>query len=113
MPTTTVMADADEGERVFAKCYACHSLNAADPPLEGPPLDRIVGRDVSAVPGFAYSAAMRDFAVANPRWTPELLDRFLADPQQLVPDNDMAFFGINDPTERRALIAYLGRAPTR
>jgi cytochrome c len=95
------------GERAYQKCYACHSLEGPDPSTQGPSLKGIVGRAVAAEAGFAYSAAMRAHAAKQPRWTREALDAFLADPQAVVPDNEMGFFGMRNPEERRALIAYL------
>jgi len=41
------------------------------------------------------------------RWTRAALDAFLANPQGVVPDTDIAFFGLKDPAERTALIYYL------
>ncbi len=95
------------GERAYQKCYSCHSLEGPDPTTQGPSLKAIVGREVAAQAGFAYSSAMRDYAARQPRWTREALAAFIADPQAVVPDNDMGFFGIANAEERRALIEYL------
>jgi cytochrome c2 len=95
------------GERAYRKCYSCHSLEGPDPSTQGPSLKGIIGRTVASERGFAYSPAMRAYAARQPRWTRETLDAFVADPQTVVPDNDMGFFGIADADERRALIAYL------
>ena len=95
------------GERAYQKCYACHSLEGPDPGTQGPSLKAIVGRPVAAEPGFAYSPAMRAYAVQQERWTRQALDAFLADPQAVVPGNAMGFFGMADAEERRALIEYL------
>ena len=98
------------GELAYQKCYACHSLEGPDPATQGPSLKGIVGRSVAAEPGFPYSVAMRAYAEKEGRWTAESLDAFLADPHELVPGNDMGFFGIADSAERRALIEYLARS---
>lgn len=95
------------GERAFQKCYACHSLEGPDPATQGPSLKGVVGRAVAAEQGFAYSPAMRAYAAKQPVWSPEALDAFIADPQTVVPDNDMGFFGVTDAEERRALVVYL------
>ena len=99
----------DRGERAYQKCYSCHSLGG-DEKLEGPVLGGIVGRRVAAQPGFAYSPALKRFAAGQPVWTPQLLDRFIADPEALVPGTSMAFTGIRDAEERGALIVYLRRS---
>ena len=101
------------GEPPYQKCYSCHALEPGAGKLEGPALHRIVGRRVAAERGFAYSPALRRFARRHPRWTPKLLDRYVADPEALVPGTSMNFHGINDPAERRALIKYLERAGGR
>jgi cytochrome c len=97
------------GERAYQKCYSCHSLEGPDPSTQGPSLKGIVGRPVAAEPGFAYSPAMRAYAVSQPRWTREALDAFIADPQAVAPGNEMGFFGIANAEERRALIEFLAR----
>ena len=98
------------GERAFQKCYSCHSLEGPDPSTQGPSLRGIVGRAVAAEPGFAYSPAMRAYAARQDRWDREALDAFIADPQAVVPGNDMGFFGIRDARERQDLIELLVRS---
>src|SRR3546814_8066494 len=50
--------DPSRGERVFQRCYACHSVDPAETALEGPNLDGVVGRKAAALSGFDYSDAM-------------------------------------------------------
>jgi cytochrome c len=50
---------------------------------------------------------LREFSGDHPVWTPELLDRFLADPMTVVPGTDMSFQGLDDPAQRRILIDWL------
>ena len=100
----------DAGERAFQKCYSCHAVDPGPSNLEGPTLRGIVGRRVAAEPAFEYSPALKRFAERNPVWTAELLDRFAADPEALVPATTMAFAGVRDPKERAALIEYLRKA---
>jgi cytochrome c len=98
------------GERAYQKCYACHSLEGPDPTTQGPSLKDIVGGRVAAEPNFAYSPAMRAYAERQRTWTRAALDAFIADPQAVVPANEMGFFGIRDAEERRALVEYLARS---
>jgi cytochrome c2 len=67
----------------------------------------VVGRRIASEPGFDYSPAMRSFAAKHPRWTPELLDRFITDPETVVPKTRMTFPGMRDAKERAALLEYL------
>ena len=92
---------------VFAPCAACHAMEPGRNSPAGPTLHGIVGRPVAAERGFNYSPALRRFAAGNPRWTRELLDRFLADPEGLVPGTEMGFVGMSDAARRRALIDWL------
>lgn len=95
------------GAQAYQKCYSCHALEPGRNDLDGPTLHAIVGRPVAAEAGFDYSPAMRRFAQEHPRWTPELLDKLIADAEALVPGTSMTFHGISDSAERRDLIVYL------
>ena len=97
------------GQRAYQKCYSCHSLEPGRNDLSGPTLYRIVGRRIAAEPGFEYSSALKGFAEQEQIWTRDLIDRFSADPEALVPGTNMTFHGIADDGERRALIDYLER----
>ncbi len=97
------------GERAFQKCYACHAVDPAEQGAEGPLLRGVVGRKVAALPGYAYSSAMRFYATDGKAWTGARLDAFIADPQGVVPHTAMNFFGLADATERAALIAWLAQ----
>lgn len=98
------------GEKAFQKCYSCHALDDGGSGAQGPSLKGIVGRPVAAAADYDYSAAMRGHAKRQPRWTRAALDAFIANPHKVVPDNEMGFFGIRDPAERKALVDYLAQA---
>ena len=100
------------GEQIYRQyCYACHALEPGRNTAAGPTLHLIVGRPVAAERGFNYSPAMRRLADGQPRWTPELLDRFLAEPVVIVPGTDMGFEGLPDAGQRRLLIDWLADRP--
>jgi cytochrome c2 len=96
-----------DGERAFQRCYSCHSVQKGENGLSGPNLRRLGQRPIAGDRTFVYSKAFNGFAASNPRWTPDLLDRFLTDPEALVPGNQMGFFGLRKAEERAAIIAYL------
>lgn len=98
----------DAGERAYQKCYSCHALEAGRNDLSGPTLYAVIGRRIAAEP-FAYSPSLTSFAQTNPVWTVVLLDKFIADPEALVPGTSMAFHGLSDSAERQALLGYLAR----
>ena len=89
------------GKDLFVRrCGGCH---APDSDKVGPRLGGIYGRKAAGVPGFPYSDALKKAAI---RWDDATLDRWLADPNSVVPDTDMEF-RLTDGEERKAVIAYL------
>lgn len=104
-PALMAAADPASGERVFAKCKACHKLDGTDG--VGPHLNGVVGRAVASIDGFAYSDAMVEHVADAPDWTPEALQAFLEDPKGVVSGTKMTFAGLPKPEDRANLIAYL------
>ncbi len=94
--------DAAKGQRVFARCAACHAKDNAN--RSGPGLAGISGRQAGSIQGFHYSRAMK---TANMVWDDKALDAFLAAPQKALPGTVMPFAGISDPQQRMDLIAFL------
>ena len=103
-------ADAERGQVVFQRCYACHSVKAEENNLQGPSLSGVLGRRAGTVPGFEYSPAMIE-AGAKRRlvWTWKTLDAFLADPHRFVPGTSMSMPPLRDPVDRRDVIDYLAQ----
>lgn len=102
--------DPARGERVLRQCYACHSVDPDEKTmLQGPNLAGIVGRSIATEAGFAYSGAMRAFAAQFGVWSEQLLDRYMADPERLVPKTTMAARGVEEAEERADLLAFLKR----
>lgn len=100
-------ADAAAGEKVFAKCKACHKVDGTDG--TGPHLNGVVGRAKAASAGFAYSEAL--LAMAGDTWTPENLDGFLANPKGYAPGTKMSFAGLPKVEDRASVVAYLATLP--
>jgi cytochrome c len=96
--------DPTHGQQIYARCQACHSIerNRIGPMHKG-----LFGRRAGSVPGFVYSAAMRNSGIV---WSEATLDRFLQGPRQMVPGTKMTYAGVPDPQERADLIAYLRQA---
>ena len=94
-------SDLAAGRTAFGKrCTGCHAL---DHEKAGPRLAGVVGRKAGAVPAFPYSDALKKTAVI---WNEEVLDKWLADPDNVIPDADMTF-RLDNASERAAIIAYL------
>jgi cytochrome c len=96
--------DALRGERQFQNCVACHSLQP-DKNLTGPSLSRVIGRKAGTLQSFSrYSDAIRSSGVV---WDEKTLDAWLADPQHVIPGNQMTFPGIENRQQRADVIAFL------
>lgn len=103
--------DAARGERVFQRCYACHSVEPGESTgLQGPSLYGILGRPAAAVRGFDYSDAMRRRARQGLIWDAATLDAYISDPDSVVPGTMMSIPPVRDPQDRADLIAYLSRS---
>ena len=101
--------DAAAGEKVFAKCKACHVIDAATNRV-GPSLHGIIGRTAGTVEGFKYSESMIQHGKDGLVWNNENLDKYLADPKAFVPKNKMAFPGLKNAEDRANVIAYIDEA---
>lgn len=101
-------ASPSPGQALFeSKCAPCHSL-AEGKNGNGPTLYGIVNREAAVVPGFKFSRALKEKAKdSGLKWSDENLDAFLTHPGRLVPGTRMAFPGIADEKERKALIDWL------
>jgi cytochrome c len=101
-PTLPALAaDAVHGQALYqARCAACHSpdFNGAGPAHRG-----VFGRAAAQAPGYAYSPALKNARIV---WHEAELDRWLADPEKLVPGQRMGI-SVPDAHERADLIAYL------
>jgi cytochrome c len=98
--------DAARGEAKFQDCAACHKLEAGTNNV-GPSLHGIFTRKAGELSDFRYSPALKRSGIT---WTPETLDKFITDPQALVPANRMPYAGIANAGDRADLIAYLSKA---
>ena len=103
-PPALAAPNSMRGEAIYARCLACHAL-AYD--RVGPRHCGLLGRRAGNVPGFAYSAAMKQSAII---WDEKTLDRFLAAPMKALPGTAMTYDGVPDHRDRADLIAYLQQA---
>ena len=111
VPPAGSRADPIRGERVFQRCYACHSVVAGEDRLPGPNLRGVLGRRAGTAPGFEFSPAMIKAGAARGLvWTRAALDAFLADPQGMLPGTTMTMPGLPDADDRRDVIDYLEQA---
>lgn len=96
-----------EGERVFQRCFSCHSSAEEDPNKKGPSLKGIVGRRIAATRGFAYSAPMAALDASGAKWDEATLDEFLKYPTEFIKGTKMTAPPVRRETERADLITFL------
>ena len=93
--------DVQRGLELYqARCTACHAI---DSNKIGPAHRGVVGRRVGSLPGYLYS---EELARSRLRWTPQTLNAWLEDPEELVAGQRMGF-QVENLQERADLIAYL------
>lgn len=91
--------DVSRGRAIFDKrCTTCHVNTDMGPKYRG-----LIGRKAGTVPTFDYSQALQGAGIV---WNEELIDKWLTNPDKLVPGNLMGF-RVRDPQERADVIAYL------
>ncbi len=99
----SLTGNSANGEKVFAKCAACHSLEAGKNGL-GPSLHGVVGRKAGSVEGYVYSTANK---ASGDIWAGEMLFTYLENPRKVMPGTKMSFVGLSNPQDRADVIAYL------
>jgi cytochrome c len=104
-PAQALAADAAAGEQVFRRiCSTCHIATAEGRRGVGPTLFGVVGRKSGTVDGFRYSPANQAAGIV---WTPEILDKYIANPREVVPGTSMTYAGLRNDADRANVIAYL------
>lgn len=109
---TQVLATADvaAGEKIFAKCQACHTINQGGANGIGPNLHGVVGEEIGkGAGGFAFSDAL---ASHGGTWTFDELDAWLTSPRAYAPGTKMSFAGLSSIEDRANIIAYLNSQGT-
>ena len=95
-----------DGEKIFKKCAACHSIAKGGANKIGPALYNVIGRQAGSLPDYKYSKGMIAYAK---KWTPQEMDGFLENPKGWVKGTKMAYAGLKKPEERAALILFLNK----
>jgi cytochrome c len=93
------------GQLVFNNaCRTCHTTKEGDNRL-GPHLYKIVGRKAGSLPNYGYSSAMKS---ADFVWDEAKLNRFIANPDEIVPGNNMKpYGGLASAEDRAKILAFL------
>jgi cytochrome c len=93
----------DTGKQAYQECLACHSVKAGENGV-GPSLAGVFGTKAGEVAGFRFSGPMKRSGLT---WDEATLDKFLANPQALIPGTRMPYSGMTDAAKRTALVKYI------
>ena len=97
-------AAAESGADVFTdNCSTCHSPDAGVD-KQGPSLFGIIGRKAGTESGYVYTPATKNSGIT---WDAANLDKYITNPQGVIPGTKMLFPGIKSADDRKALIGYL------
>lgn len=96
--------DVEAGEKVFAKCRACHSVGPGAKNKIGPELNGLEGRKAGAAPGYSYSPANKNSGLT---WDEATFKEYIKDPRGKIPKTKMIFPGLKKESEIDNLWAYL------
>ena len=99
-------ASVADGEKIFKKCAACHSIAKGGGNKIGPALWGGLGRKAGSISDYKYSKAMA--AHAKP-WSLEEMNGFLIKPKDWIKGTKMSFIGLKKDTDRAAVILYMNQ----
>lgn len=101
--SSSVYADGNvkNGQSIYSsRCLGCHAL---DTNLIGPAHRGVFGRKAGSVPGYQYSAALRNSGLV---WNAATLNQWLEDPDAMTPGQKMTY-AVGRQKDRDDVIAYL------
>lgn len=102
--------DAAAGEKVFAKCKACHVADK-DQNRVGPSLKGLFGRAAGTHAGFNYSKPMKDAGAGGLVWDDAHFAEYIKNPKAKVKGTKMVFAGLKEDADIANLVAYLKQFP--
>jgi cytochrome c len=85
-------------------CRTCHTINEGDNRW-GPNLYKIIGRQAGSLPDYNYSSALKGAGFV---WDKEKLERFIANPDEVIPGNNMKpYGGLASSDDRTRIVSFL------
>jgi len=100
------LGDVVNGEKIFKKCVACHSINKGGKNKIGPALYNVVGREVGGLDNYKYSKALASY---GKEWTFAELNGFLTKPSSYLKGTKMSYAGLRKEIDRASVIKYLNQ----
>ena len=100
------MGTVEDGQKVFKKCSACHSVKKGGKNKIGPALYNVIGRDMGELKDYKYSKALIAFGKS---WTFTEMNSFLIKPQTYIKGTKMAFAGLKKENDRASVILFMNK----
>jgi cytochrome c len=101
---SALAGDAAAGEKVFAKCKACHQVGETAKNAVAPQLNGINGRKAGSADGYNYSEAMKGSGIT---WDEASFKEFIKNPKAKVAGTKMIFQGLASEKDADDVWAYL------
>lgn len=98
--------DAAAGEKVFAKCKACHQVGEGAKNAVAPELNGIAGRKAGGAEGYNYSEPMKASGIT---WDEASFKEFIKNPKAKVAGTKMIFQGLASDKDQDDVWAYLAQ----
>ena len=98
--------DAAAGEKVLAKCKACHQVGETAKNAVAPQLNGLDGRAAGAAEGYNYSEAMKGSGIT---WNEASFKEFVKNPKGKVAGTKMIFQGLASDKDGDDVWAYLAQ----
>ena len=96
--------DVSAGEKAFAKCAACHSIEQGGANGVGPNLYGVMGAKFGNNASFGYSSALTG---AGGTWGWDEMNEWLSNPRGYIDGTSMGFNGLSKVEDRAAIALYL------
>tara|TARA_B100001250_G_C19311256_1_gene576364 strand:- start:37 stop:567 length:531 start_codon:yes stop_codon:yes gene_type:complete len=100
------MGNAEDGQKVFKKCSACHSVKKGGKNKIGPALYNVLGRNMAGLEDYKYSKALITFGKS---WTFQEMNSFLIKPATYIKGTKMAFAGLKKDEDRASVILFMNQ----
>jgi cytochrome c len=97
-------AEMARGKVVFASCALCHSTSVGGRSTIGPNLAGVLGSAAGSKNDFPYSEALNNSGIV---WNEKALNDYIESPATYLPGGTMAFIGVADELDRKAVLTYL------
>lgn len=96
--------DVSAGEKAFAKCAACHTVEQGGANGVGPNLFGVMGAKFGSNASFGYSSALTG---VGGTWGWDEMNDWLDNPRGYIDGTSMGFAGLSKIEDRAALALYL------